>query len=74
MLPGDGAMPSIDFGQIPGAASRMDAGAFRAALTANPAINVPLRYTLVLLNQVAPNAAQLLVQHRRGAAGSVCAA
>jgi CRP-like cAMP-binding protein len=58
VLLGVDTMPSIGFVQIAGAASRMEIGAFRAALGTNPALNaLLLRYTLALLNQVAQKAA-----------------
>ncbi len=52
------SMPTRCLSQIPGAASRMEAGAFRAAQDANPAFRaLLLRYTLALLNQIAQTAA-----------------
>ena len=58
VLLGAASMPSMAFAQIPVVASRMEAGAFRAALGANPAFHaLLLRYTMALLNQTAQNAA-----------------
>lgn len=58
LLLGAESMPSMAFAQIPGAASRMEAGAFRAALDANPAFRaLLLRYAMALLNQIAQSAA-----------------
>ncbi|WP_207541144.1 Crp/Fnr family transcriptional regulator [Sabulicella rubraurantiaca] len=58
VLLGAESMPSMAFAQIPVTASRMEAGAFRAALGVNPSFHaLLLRYTMALLNQVAQNAA-----------------
>ncbi len=57
-LLGADSMPSKAFAQIPGAASRMAVGPFRAAQRENPAFHaLLLRYTQALLNQIAQSAA-----------------
>ncbi len=49
---------STGFAQVPGAASRMEAGAFRRALDRTPRLRQLLsRYTLALINQLSQNSA-----------------
>jgi len=58
LLLGAEDMPTRCFTQIPGTASRMEAGAFREAQGANPTFRaLLLRHTMALLNQIAQSAA-----------------